>query len=1211
MTVRGLLALLLLAGPVAAAPERVTVTVVATDEAGATVPVAGARVIVGPATDVLWPERAGPGEAAVTDADGKVTVPRPEGPALVAAVMALRGTAVERLPAGRRAVTLTLPPEAVLRGRVLGPDGEPVPGAGVDVALERPEDTGPFLAAGNVAFHEVADAEGVFRVYRLPPSRTLRVRADAPGLARAILRDVDPGAGPVEIRLTKGATVRGLVVATPGGAAVEGARIELGGVTGRTNAEGRFELAGVPPGAWRLRVEAAGHALTREEEIVLAEGDVRVGLLVRVTGTTRLVGRVLSAATAPVEGAEILLRYPPDPERLPELPPDRIVAVAKTGADGRFEAKDLRPAQGVDLIVRHPDHAPTVYLGYSLAAGATVQSVVLMRSGGSVAGRVVDAAGKGVAGAKVYAYPDREDLSGAGAGDLPASPTRRETETGPDGAFRLDHVPAGRRALVAIAPDRVPAVLRGVDVAEGSERTGLLLGTAAGDVLSGRIAAADDEPVAGARVTLRPPLGPARSVATDETGRFAFSGLAPGRYDVQVRAEGYAPLDLAAVETPAPELSLVLAPAGRLVGRLLREDTNDPAAPAVVRAFRRGPPSPLAPDLASHSLEAEVRTADGDFTLPDLPPGSYRVEAVTDAGAYGVTGGLEVGPGAASAPVVVRVYPGQAIRGRVFSATTGMPIEGALVAARDEGRRLSTATGADGSFVLHAVPEGFHTLVVGARDHAATTVESVEVRLGADTTIDDVRLGAGATLRGTVTGEDGDPRIGAEVVLSALEPPETRRVRTDETGTFLVENLTPGPWLLATSDPLAGPGGRRLERLVEIPPEGDVFLALGGGRGSTLTGRITAANEPVAHAGVELLRLGGELDRQRQLLSTRTDADGNYAFPDVAPGEMLLLVRVPGQEAAPARFPVRLPPGPVTIRDFRLPESGVAGGVEDLDTGEPLAGVLLRLTRPVPEEAHGFLARLDREVGETRSGPDGSFRFAAVPAGRYRLEAWRDGYGQTSVEDVRVVPGGDTPVRVAMPPAGTLAGRVIDPEGRGVGNARVSFFLDGAVATRDPFVDVDPDGRFRIDSLRTGTYAVEAVAPGFGRVREEGVRVFPGSVPELSLRLLREGRLIVTVFGPGGRPIEGARVSVRDFWGRPVELPEPTAGLLAPWEPPDRTDERGTITFPNLSPGLYEVRAAHPGLVGPPVRVRVLDGELSRGAVVLLPPPPPKREPPR
>jgi hypothetical protein len=148
---------------------------------------------------------------------------------------------------------------------------------------------------------------------------------------------------------------------------------------------------------------------------------------------------------------------------------------------------------------------------------------------------------------------------------------------------------------------------------------------------------------------------------------------------------------------------------------------------------------------------------------------------------------------------------------------------------------------------------------------------------------------------------------------------------------------------------------------------------------------------------------------------------------------------------------------------------------------------------------------------------------------------------------------------------------------------------------------VDQDGKFRISELRTGTYRVEASAPGYARVEEPEAEVFPGGGVEVTLRLRIEGRLELTVYGEGGVVLAGARISITDFWGNEVPFAKPKAGPLTPYRDPSLTGDDGRLLVRNLPPGVYTVSARLPGHTGPPVRVRVLDGELSRGAVVLLP----------
>ncbi|MEN8149489.1 MAG: carboxypeptidase-like regulatory domain-containing protein, partial [Planctomycetota bacterium] len=417
-----------------------------------------------------------------------------------------------------------------------------------------------------------------------------------------------------------------------------------------------------------------------------------------------------------------------------------------------------------------------------------------------------------------------------------------------------------------------------------------------------------------------------------------------------------------------------------------------------------------------------------------------------------------------------------------------------------------------------------------------------------------------------------------------------------------LENVAAGTYLLVAHDAFTGSFARRQERLIVVKEGEDLVLSLGTGRGAVLTGRITSAGVPVAHANVQALLASADLERRRQVVTTRSDAEGNYVFTDIPAGDHLLTVSLPWSAGNPVRFGAHVLPGPVTILDLVLPDSGIEGTAFDLDTGDALAGVLLRLTRDTGGAEGTFLMALTREMGEIETDSSGRFRFPALTPGDYRLDAFRDGYGQTSAGEIRVLPGGFVNVRIEMPPAGTLKGRVLDDRGRPVTSARIRFLdPDGRVATSRPWYPVDDDGRFRIRELRTGTYRVEASAPGYARVEEPEAEVFPGGGVEVVLSLKIEGRLELTVYGEGGVLLAGARISITDFWGQAVPFPKPKPGPLTPWRDPALTGDDGRLLVRNLPPGVYTVTARLPGHRGPAVRVRVLDGELSRGAVVLLP----------
>ncbi len=165
---------------------------------------------------------------------------------------------------------------------------------------------------------------------------------------------------------------------------------------------------------------------------------------------------------------------------------------------------------------------------------------------GAFAVRVV-ARGQPVAGARVRAYL-RGPLDGTGR-----TPWRRAAEgvTGADGTVRLPASP-GVYLLSARAEGHGPT-RREVARPTGGSDTAVELALVPGVTLHGRtVAEGREEPVPLAEVRLRPytapvtPSAEARAlpeeeaaVTSDAQGRFAFSGLAPGRYQLLAEAPGF------------------------------------------------------------------------------------------------------------------------------------------------------------------------------------------------------------------------------------------------------------------------------------------------------------------------------------------------------------------------------------------------------------------------------------------------------------------------------------------------------------------------------------------------------------------------------------------------------------------------------------------------------------------------------------------------
>jgi hypothetical protein len=159
-------------------------------------------------------------------------------------------------------------PGAIVRGQVLGPDGEPMAGAAVhactieEVFYGSTDDEGPPCEEDEPA---ISDAEGRFVLGPLPPT-WYEVRARHAGLVDGIAPRVRAASGdgnaPLKLRLRRGTVVTGRAV-DEAGKPVAGAEIE--GWTGAglartvTGGDGVFRLEGMGAGRGGILADAAGY----------------------------------------------------------------------------------------------------------------------------------------------------------------------------------------------------------------------------------------------------------------------------------------------------------------------------------------------------------------------------------------------------------------------------------------------------------------------------------------------------------------------------------------------------------------------------------------------------------------------------------------------------------------------------------------------------------------------------------------------------------------------------------------------------------------------------------------------------------------------------------------------------------------------------------------------------------------------------------------
>lgn len=171
--------------------------------------------------------------------------------------------------------------KGTIEGRVLGPLGTPLPNVEV-VATHDPRGTA-VLAKSRT------DGDGMFVIGRLPTDRGCSVLARLPGHTTAVeyasLGPTTPQAG-LELRLWTANTLRGRVVDPQGKPVVDAVvlgtkdctRLDGGFLApeARTDANGLFELPGVPIGDCVVRVWKPGFELREHELVALADTALEV-----------------------------------------------------------------------------------------------------------------------------------------------------------------------------------------------------------------------------------------------------------------------------------------------------------------------------------------------------------------------------------------------------------------------------------------------------------------------------------------------------------------------------------------------------------------------------------------------------------------------------------------------------------------------------------------------------------------------------------------------------------------------------------------------------------------------------------------------------------------------------------------------------------------------------------------------------------------------
>jgi protocatechuate 3,4-dioxygenase beta subunit len=846
---------------------------------------------------------------------------------------------------------------------------------------------------------------------------------------------------------------------------------------GSSDRSGRFELRGLTPETpYRVEDAQAGLFGTPVSAITARPGSPSPPLRLVLAVSQGVRGRVLDLAGQPVPEAEVLLRAARPPKRsdlqpIEPLRPEEEPYRAATDARGIFTIREL-PALQVDVIARKPGFAPSVVRGLQIRPGKTPQPAgdLVLRPGVRLAGRVVDRAGRGIAGAAVHLVQQIDDLDRLEARLRERQPAAVSTG---DGTFVLGDQPSGAPlSLVISAQGFLPAGLRGVR-APVARPVVVRLEPAA--LVRGRVLDEDGAGIPGARISLewrgslpeKPSIRTSehamRTAVADREGRFELRSVPEGSGEVTVEADGFVaadPLSVAIPQDPRNEWTLVLQRGAILEGRISTRQ-GDPVGGARVTVD-----------------DAQTRSDDdGKYLLTGVPLGEVEVE-VLHADYPRQVHNLEIESG--SNLLDVQLQGGHRVTGVVISAARE-PVPGAsvsletLIEGRDQ-RRYSAHTGTAGTFELPTVADGEYRIVASADGFAEEKPPASITIRGNDRNDLEVILDRGASIVGRVLGLPREELAWVEVSAEGDDADAgSPVVRVDAEGRFALRHLALGNWQVRARHPQRQ---REVEVRAVLRTHGEEAVRdLRFGGGLSLTGRVLLGDEPLAGALVSLRAQSHSLER-----SAVTDYRGEFELADLDTDRYHLGVT--------DRKTLALHNEEIVLEEDRQVEiqlrSGtVSGNVLDSSSRAPVAGALLAL-RP--------LAGADFMVAGT-SEEDGSFLLPRVPEGRYRLAARADGY--TSAEqEVEVAGAGATGLDVKLAPTQglDLVVRLASGQPPRLVHLRATSAGGGAVSeTRI----VGADGRLRLATLPAGEWDLWVAAPG-GASMQTRVRA-PGEAVRIDL----------------------------------------------------------------------------------------------------------------
>ncbi len=532
-------------------------------------------------------------------------------------------------------------------------------------------------------------------------------------------------------------------------------------------------------------------------------------------------GRVVNRDRLPIPGAVVTVH---EGQRISgiDLPAGLALLVrssAETDAMGQFELDGIPTSSQLIVRVRGDEFARTDAGPFSVRPDATTNvGTIIAEPGIVLVGSVRDGSSRPVVGARLGLFDGLPELTPQGK----VEPALREVITDDEGRFEIVNVARASGAVFVEAEGFASQYKPFTTAGNDARRIEVRVVLEPPAPIFGRIVVAPEGlALEGALVEALPigqksaGLGAALSA---KDGSFAMNNLAPGVYSLRVSHDEYTGVTKNGVNAgSSDEVLISLKRRGTMHGVVRTDD----GAPITRFDFRARFGKRRADFAEASSTMQRVQNADGAFSLTNLDPGFYTLEAWAPGFALTVSEPIRIKQAQDLYGVQLELVAAARIVGRVVD-DIDRPIKGVAISMHpnkesadplfrgSSGQQpwlLETTTDGEGRFTLDPVTEMTYQVEVNQPDHAVERIDDVVARAGETTDLGTVIIPRSATLQGYVLDGGGLPVVGTTVFLTQRGRQTSRRTTTNSEGAFVFDRLGPGDYHAMAYSKTLGFGG--------------------------------------------------------------------------------------------------------------------------------------------------------------------------------------------------------------------------------------------------------------------------------------------------------------------------------------------------------------------------------------------------------------------